>query len=318
LLPGKLNVVGENHAESGPRRDLEKAFAKEMTGNANYWTEADFLDLHQKVGIRKMRGGQGQAKNPGADLMEYRAVHGVAMLIDGFDKLCDEASRVAGISDNSAKAAVTAFVTVNVKAFLNRRKRIVGTWEPTVSDSLDDAVQAVFDNVNAAVLAVYDKTYNVLNLYLDLVAHEAAVDMQLAFTQDLANERAAVDALLPPLLTAAGVPQTDNPVAVANDMRKQRSAYMGLATTVTDQVGVWKIGDLHIQDLMDGTVNIDMSRANFVTRDDFNQAYEAWKLQKEHQLLLRKVQQRKLQQQQVQQKLEQQQLRQQQLQQRKT
>jgi hypothetical protein len=60
LVPGKLNVVGEIRTESALHRDAEKRFALEKTRSANYWTEADFPDLHQKVGIRNVRADRGR------------------------------------------------------------------------------------------------------------------------------------------------------------------------------------------------------------------------------------------------------------------
>ena len=292
LVRDKLNVVGENHKESGARRTAEMWFAKEMTGSENYWTETKFPDLHLAVGSREKRGGQGQAKAPIADVMELRAAHGVAMLINAFDNLCDGASSVAKEGDNAynsdkaAKAVVLAFLRVNMQAFVDFKDRVVGTWEPTASPNVNQAVQAVYDNIGE-VLAMCFK---------DLRAHKAAPKLQLQAIGILANKRATIDALLPPLLTAVGEPPAANVGELADEMRARRSTFMGLAAGMSKQLGVWKIGDFHVDDLKDETVKIDMSKANFVSKDDFNQEFEAWRLRKREQLLLQK---RKLQQQQV-------------------
>jgi hypothetical protein len=42
--------------------------------------------------------------------------------------------------------------------------------------------------------------------------------------------------------------------------------------------GVWKIGNGHVEDLFNGVAKVDMSRANFVTRDDFEAELGAWRL----------------------------------------
>ncbi|MFZ6723721.1 DUF4157 domain-containing protein [Undibacterium sp. Ji49W] len=50
LATDKLNVVGENHDESDPRREQEKTYTKSIIGDdAGYWGEADFA-LGDKTG----------------------------------------------------------------------------------------------------------------------------------------------------------------------------------------------------------------------------------------------------------------------------
>src|SRR5215472_14019393 len=154
LVPGRLNVVGEDHAESGRRRRLERLFCSDLTQNDYYWTEAQFLDEHEQVGIRANRGGQVQPprRNASADLMEYRAVFGVAKLIEKFDELADAARNVA---DSKNGTAVFAFVQVNLRSFwYDNQKRVVNTWTPTASSDVNTAVQDVYDAINA-LLAKY-------------------------------------------------------------------------------------------------------------------------------------------------------------------
>ncbi|HEX4830532.1 MAG TPA: hypothetical protein VH478_05505 [Trebonia sp.] len=52
---------------------------------------------------------------------------------------------------------------------------------------------------------------------------------------------------------------------------------MGLAG-MSSLTGVWKIGNGHVEDLFNGVAKVDMSRANFVTRDDFEAELGAWRL----------------------------------------
>jgi hypothetical protein len=276
LVGGKLNVVGEDHAESGARRRLEKVFVADVTGDPNckYWTEAEFPDLRGDVpGRKKRRGGTGQA-DPAADLMEFRAVHGVSMLIASFDTLCDVATRVAAITDNRSGKAIAVFLKGYFAKFLAKRKRIVGTWEPTLTPEVNTAVNAVYATIGNAVV-----TY-----VTDVKANKHDVAQLRVATQALASNRGAVDALLDPLLTAVGVPHTDDPGALATEMRKQRSAAMGIAAHLSSQTGVWKVGNRHVKDLLDEEMKVDMSKANYVTKDDFNQAFDAWKRWKFQQL----------------------------------
>src|SRR4051794_17188853 len=146
LVDKKLNIVGETHTESDVRRDAEKQFCLAKTGSANYWTEAAFPDLPE--------GGQQQAQgDPAADLMEFRATHGAAMLIAAFDKLGDEAVTVSTTPVKSAAAAVAAFEE-KVRKFMLVRDRIDRSWRPS-SEAVNKAVRAVYDNVERACQA-YD------------------------------------------------------------------------------------------------------------------------------------------------------------------
>lgn len=103
-----------------------------------------------------------------------------------------------------------------------------------------------------------------------------AAAVQLAATRAVANSRANVNALLPALLTAVGVDSSSNAAKLAELMRDLRSSFMGLAGGYQAKDGVWKIGQGHIDDLKSGEVKVDMSKANFVTREDFNKEFDAW------------------------------------------
>ncbi len=266
LVPGKLNVVGETHNESDLRRDLEKEFCAEKTLTTNYWTEAKFPDLQQQVGTRKTRGGQAQG-DPTADLMEFRAAHSAAYLIAKFEKLADEAHRVATTGPTSAQAEIRTFLDKNLRDFIKIRDRLQNSWRQTTSDTVNTAAQAVFTNVESAQKA-----------YLAAL-NGATLDQQLRATQALADNREALRALVPPLEKAVGQPYSPdrNGATLAHTMRVQRSGFMGLAAVVSKQVGVWKIGDLHVTDLTDGTVKVDTSRMNLVTKEDFEHELEAWR-----------------------------------------
>jgi hypothetical protein len=85
-------------------------------------------------------------------------------------------------------------------------------------------------------------------------------------------------------------------------MRVQRSRFMGLAGAFSQEKGVWKIGDKHIDDLKTQRAKVDMSRANFVSEADFNQAYDTWLAEKLRQRRERLAKQAQQGQQQVQQK----------------
>jgi hypothetical protein len=84
--------------------------------------------------------------------------------------------------------------------------------------------------------------------------------------------------LVPALEKVVGAPASPDrdAGALARYMRLQRSSFMGSAAGLSKQTGVWKIGDLHVADLMDGTVKVDTSRMNLVRKEDFDVEIEAW------------------------------------------
>ena len=94
LTPGMLNVVGKSHNESKPRRAAAKQFAKERTGSDNYWTEDEFPDMQANFGVREEHQPDEQS---GADLMEYRAIHGVTLLIKESEKVVAVAAKIGTI-----------------------------------------------------------------------------------------------------------------------------------------------------------------------------------------------------------------------------
>jgi hypothetical protein len=259
LARDKLNIAGETHTESDTRRAEERQFCSSKTGSADYWTENDFPDLPL--------GGQQQAHaEPGADLMEYRATHGAAMLIIKFDKLGDEAINVSATPVNSAAAAIGAFNT-EVRELMQFRDRVDGSWRPS-SDAVNSAVQAVYDNVKSAYQAY------------DAARRNALAQQQLKAVRDFANSRIGLRDLVPALADAAGARLADKRDAaeLAKVMRRQRSTFMGLGAVFSKRkAGVWKVGDGHIQDLTDGTSKIDRSRINIVTKKEFNEELAAWR-----------------------------------------
>lgn len=265
LRPNTLNVVGEFHSESNPRRALEQQFIFETIGSNNYWTEDKFLDKPVKVGSRKMRTTGAPSK--GADLMEFRAAHGTTMLVDQWEKLCAEASRIGAITDDTASGAVTGFIKVNVKAFQELKDKVARTWQDT--DSAD---------VNAAVHAVYDNIDDVLQKYFKLMKIAVSskdVGKCLIATQALGNKRDFITGLMQPVLDTVGA-QSSPDGAASEEMRDMRSIFMGLGGVFQKEVGVWKVGQGHIDDLNSGKANVDRSRVNFVTRDEFNKEFNAW------------------------------------------
>jgi hypothetical protein len=263
LVTDKLNIVGENHTESSDRRILEREFAAATTLSANYWTEAEFLDLPQVVGSRKAHGGP--AQSTGADLMEFRAVHGAALLIGSYEVLAKKAGDVV---TNPTEVAFNEFVTARIPEFLAFRDKLNARWRPTATDAVNQAVQTVYTNVD-----------RVCQTYLKAIAG-APPEKRLSSTKILAGNTTVLRVFVPPLAKAVGsaMPPDNDAAVLAKAMGEERSKYMGLAAGLSKETGVWKVGDLHIADLCNGSVKIDTSRINVMTRADFNAELKTWRV----------------------------------------
>jgi hypothetical protein len=268
LVRSQLNVVGETHAESNARRDLEKKFIKEVINSDNYWTEGKFPDLPTKLGTRGVRDAS--AATGIADLMEYRAAFGAAFLIGSYETMATAAARVAPGLGQTKEEAVLAFISGPFLKFVKTRKRLEGTWEATSTKELDDAVKAAYDLVDRIIAAYPAKLRSV----------RPDQDKMLEATLTLGSSVKGMRTFVPSLEKAVGMqPSPDrSPADLAQAMRVARSAFMGLAGGFSSQKGVWKVGDGHITDLLTGAAKVDMSRANYVSKDDFNDLFEAWQL----------------------------------------
>ncbi|MDN5797849.1 MAG: hypothetical protein L0H79_19175 [Intrasporangium sp.] len=269
LVADKLNVVGETHTESDSRRPAEKAFGQAKTGSANYWTEAEFPDLHMAVSGRKARGQAQPQGDARADLMEYRAIHAAALLVGQYERtaqaaraLADSPAMTAPSEGNALPPALRTFLDVDFRKLVKYKERVKKAWTATQSQGVNDAVQRVFEYVEKIAKMFMDT--------MKTVSERRKALLFLLGAADLLKQHAA------PLAAAGGVPGSTN---VAQDMRIARSRSMGLAAEFSSQKGVWKVGDLHVADVLDGTTQTRQVKANYERKDAFNTALATWEAQ---------------------------------------
>ncbi|MBP2320349.1 hypothetical protein JOF56_000734 [Kibdelosporangium banguiense] len=263
LAADRFNLVGEDHAESKPRRDLERQFCEAKTNSKNYWTEAAFLDPHEE-------GQTAPEGDSSADLMEYRAMHGVGLLLVQFEKLGDEAVTVSTTPSVSAVSAVGVFAE-KVKLIVPLRDRIDRSWRESTPE------------VTQAVRTVCDNVVRVCQVYLDAVQGTSSPGLQLQATRKFANDRSAIRDLLPNLAKLAGANLKGEHERDARQlesyMRLQRSRFMGFGANQASGArtrGVWKVGNGHIDDLVSGRANVGTRFLNIVSQQDFNDELKAW------------------------------------------
>ncbi len=261
LVAGKLNVVGETHTQSDKRRPVEKAFCREITGSGNYWTEAEFPDLHMAVPGRRARAQAQPGRDANADLMEFRAAHAAAMLIGQYERTAQAADLLVASGVNGS--GLRTFIDQDFRKLVKYKTRTERAWQATQTPEVNSAVKDVFQSVERIEKA-----------FLAAVSTASKRRQALEFLRD-AN--GPVKQLAAPLAKAVGFPGSTN---LAHEMRTARSTMMGLAAEFSGQKGVWKVGDLHIADVLDGSAHTQQVKANYESKDDFNAELVAWARQK--------------------------------------
>jgi len=268
LAPGRLNVVGESHNQSDARRALEKEFVFEKTGSRNYWTEYEFPDMQTEVGIREK---QDQNQEDGADLMEYRAAHGASLLVKESETLAAAARKLSGLKIGQ----LTPDKTVVFNKVVVKFDKSVDDFHQFANRVERSLTTTGTPEVNRIVEAIFQRVQNTCGQYAS-AARGTPTELQAA-ALSVANLLADLPKVLPALEKAAGVSSSGGTMTPLKDtMRTQRSSFMGLATVFSKEVGVWKVGNAHVDDLLSGRSKVDMSKANFVTKEAFNEEFDDW------------------------------------------
>lgn len=124
--------------------------------------------------------------------------------------------------------------------------------------------------MNSAVKDVFESVERIEKAFLVAVRTANKRRKALEFLRDASGP---VTQLAAPLAKAVGFPGSTN---LAHEMRVARSTMMGLAAELSGQKGVWKVGDLHVADVLDGTTHTQQVKANYESKDDFNTELLAW------------------------------------------
>jgi hypothetical protein len=252
LKKSTLNVVGESHStkESEGDRDREKAFVRAKMGtDAQYWQEIEFSP-----------GGKG------ADSMELRCAQSSAELLKRFALVCKLADGTA----KQVKIEVTSQARIKcVKDFfgfldgfienLGRLRKVIKSGEasPEMVQTHDNFFVYVYD-----VLAGLKKVE--AEKYTDYVP---SIETLAEYGAKFCESSTAV------LAEATGIEAT-NPDALEGAINMKRSLHMlEMANSESDRIGVWKVGEEHIPDML----RADMpSQVNIVTREVFRKELEEY------------------------------------------
>lgn len=267
LVADKLNVVGETHTESDPRRPAEKAFSKAMTGSGNYWTEAEFPDLHMAVSGRRKRAQAQPQGEANADLMEFRAAHAAALLVAQYQKTALAAGVLVASGDplqsddgRGLSPALRTFIDEDLRKLVKYKARVERSWRATQTSEVNSAVKKLFDLVE-----------NIEKRFLETARDPSTRRKALLFLQG-AND--VIKKNVVPLATAVGFPDSAD---LADEMRVARSRMMALAAEASSQKGVWKVGDLHVKDVLDEKTKTLRVKAHYERKADFDVELAAWR-----------------------------------------
>ena len=274
---GKLNVVGETHSQSEPRRDREKAMLKAWyeLPERLYWTEDEF------------EGANGYGDRPhyiavqfGVYILHYSALlqetiqgevarQKVQPLSFGWDEVTREpvrrlAAKLAG--------ALDAFVEECEKGRDPETRSII---------ELARRIRTEFpgDYPGAAVYGAYDDLQGVPpeRRYKQL----AVLDQQLTKLQKL---------FWPLLVGNFDLPResiVETFKKMGDFVSETRSGHMLQAAERSGKIGVWKVGEDHLKDMMikfgGGT-----DQTKLTSRAEFNRVFDEWETDREWAQLLKK------------------------------
>jgi Domain of unknown function (DUF4157) len=238
VVKGKLNVVGEDHAESKlkGRRDKEKAIAENVVGG-KYWLEYQFKDP----------GWTGDTRG---DSTYLRAKHLVAFIIDFAGFFIKDYSKYSKM-DKNAKAQNLAGMNLPLYAIINHYDMIADTVKlrDNSYESWSDqpSLQDAFD----ACREIVDKA------------------KQWKGNPSLDPDVSSWEKLIHKASGAIGSATSD---AVSTERSKHMAKTAATASErwVGAPVGIWKVGQDHINDIMK-----DNKKRSYIltTQSEFNKDY---------------------------------------------
>lgn len=280
LSKDKLNVIGEEHNESGERRDRERVYSAKATGSPNYEQEGAFkrADGHRAdpSGLRFLYLWSRAEKNGIGN--ELTAVNCT------FDTVKQQLAQHKGLI-----AATGIF-----KGYLTLTSSLGNGWENEVSlakkanDPHKDRVVAINDLLKQHLMQFMDAIaphQEKLRVHYDADYKPDSEDELSDNEDDLlvsvpqtgyASEDELDDALNPIIGHGLGLfnalqiyNQTKVEFGLGNeqDVANQRSKEMhAQANLRSDVLGVWKVGDMHRRQME----RMDDKEYNLVSRDAFN------------------------------------------------
>ena len=260
LVNDKLNIAGEDHDESSPRRHLERQVAAHKTGSNNYWQESQFARTAESR----------QPADPYELRYEQLLQVGLSLQIDAMAAMGKTGFRQA-LSSGDADVLTnleTALKTFDAEDLETYGQKIDESGPRTARAFwIGGLHRVVLFQCRRATHIVGElrrecKGKNDLGEYFDGAKMERLVNESGPLDRALSEIITGLIQLHAALLKA----RTDFNLAARN-ISSERSAAMhqaGQAQSATK--GLWKVGDAHANHML----AMDGRKYNLLTKDDFN------------------------------------------------
>lgn len=267
IEPDKLNIVGENHEESGDRRREEKTMVQEKYGflDNQYWQENNF----------QYGGASGVTRS--GDSLVHLVLQSAAFLLEDFKSMKRWLRLIIEIFDVDGDD-----VTVD-----NKMETLIERME----DALDENVEL---ELAADKLDKADEYPDVVDQALDIADHidtslthyieqiEAGNVEPTKTLPQLIKNIEAMEEHIQEILEDYNVAATE-PEQVATQIVHERSLGMYMAAEEAAEkdgkTGVWKVGQRHADDLRDGVQDFNSKRLTMTSETEFNAELKAWQSQ---------------------------------------
>jgi hypothetical protein len=271
LESDKLNVAGEQHDESGPRRDKEQLLANEKTGSNNYWTEGEFtiaadsavpadpyelrykhiLQFGLSLGIYD---SDFKKKESYLERLEYGSLEILTTIKDGLklfyvDDLVLYGSKMEAMGKYNAYAIGIAEAHKNILQNCNRAEALVN---PMIEASTSEG-EDLFGTGIPVKQTDTDKLISMVRGSKDLSGVLDEIVLNISYLHTMLQK---ID--------------TELNFSTPNFTNERSEAMHKSATARATEKGLWKIGDAHAKDLNKKW----FKKYNLLSREDFNEEYK--------------------------------------------
>ncbi len=287
IAPGKLNVIGENHPESGARRadEIEMVKTRGFVRD-QYWTENAFTFTGAAAAAD---GGQQDVSRSGDD-RSLLVVQSLSFALEELVSLEGRADQALGAARaelaekdkdlglfNTLLAGCQRTLTSTL-AELEQTALAVDEWR---KDQTKDPIIVEIDDAIEDLRNTLDQYQRMLPADCEADELEEVMDdvESLSTSCDGANMR--VTALLrklnyaDPSDAAAEVTGKEGAKQLSKQIVGERSLHMFMAAEASGKTGVWKVGDEHLADMK----GVPAEHINVIDRDEFNRDFLRWKAQ---------------------------------------
>jgi hypothetical protein len=315
LAADKLNVVGEDHDESQPRRRKEFDLSVDKTKSNNFWLESmfklDWSNVHQQDENKNNKGA-----DPTLERVRYMLAKFNIMLESAFSKL----KLVLPVEDDSSISLDDLIEQEDVSDLGEKHESTVVHGEELENFDLDEALKKDLSEAMLVLRATVADLYTQIDIAVTEELHKhlhhldredwpdtdiGPVNSIFALARELqVMATGAVQIHVPEKLSdvLTGIAHKgkavydhcqqanwisphekhqliNSPAKAMDDAKEYRSLVMHLAANKNNAVtGVWKVGEQHVLDIQGFMLREEASpiRYNLLSRSEFQEIYDAY------------------------------------------